>query len=66
MSKAGWNWLRNSRKWHWFAEDGRSLCGRYMLLNNEDCDPEDTKSTDNCSECWKRRERETGKGGGEG
>jgi hypothetical protein len=42
-----------SRKWHWFAIDGRSLCGKVGFyrgateLGNDD-------SSDNCAECRKR------------
>lgn len=55
--KAGWNWLHNSPKWHYFDENGRSLCGRYMTLgSNEDADPRDVESKDNCKACFKKRQ----------
>jgi hypothetical protein len=56
--KAGWNWLVNSRKWHFFALDGRSLCGKFMILgSNEDSSQEDKPSSpDNCKACLKKRQ----------
>jgi len=57
MGKAGWNWLFNSRKWHFFDEDGRSLCGRFMTLgSNADAETIDRfGSTDNCGRCERKR-----------
>lgn len=46
----GWKLLSNSRKWHFFDADGRSLCGGWMTLGtggefgNDD-------SPDNCAAC---------------
>jgi hypothetical protein len=60
--KAGWNWLTNSKKWHYFGENGRSLCGRYMVFVNDDAEADDTESPDNCAECWKRRQKARGEG----
>lgn len=57
-AKAGWNWLINSRKWHYFGTDGRSLCGKFMILGgNRDASEEDTPSPDNCKECFKKRQK---------
>ena len=47
----GWNWLSNSRKWHYFR-DGRSLCQQYMLLgSNADAQTGNDMSPDNCAAC---------------
>ena len=55
--KVGWNWLTNSKKWHYFQSDGRALCGRYMVFRNDDANEEDISSSDNCAECWRRRQK---------
>lgn len=50
MATEGWNWLHNSRKWHYFA-DGRSLCGKWMTLGtNADAEQGGDASSDNCRE----------------
>lgn len=51
--KAGWNWLINSTKWHWFDEDGRSLCKNFMVLSNESAEIGNDESKDNCKACIK-------------
>jgi hypothetical protein len=57
--KAGWNYLINSRKWHYFGKDGRSLCGKFLVFSNADAQTEDKLgSPDNCSGCKKKREKE--------
>jgi hypothetical protein len=57
MSKCrkGWGYLSNSPKWHYFDEDGRSLCGRYARFdgNMHSEDFNDT-SSDNCAACRKK------------
>ena len=54
-SKEGWNWLHNSRKWHYFGVDGRSLCGGFALFgSNADAETGNDDSKDNCAKC--RRE----------
>ncbi len=64
-SKAGWNWLINSRKWHWFGLDGRSLCGKYLTFgSNADAETEDKiNSSDNCAVCKRKRQAEAVKRG---
>lgn len=55
MRAEGWNWLWNSRKWHWFGQDGRSLCRRFLLLGtNRDAQHGNDSSPDNCAECARR------------
>ena len=39
--KAGWTYLLNAAKWHYFNEDGRSLCKRWMVLSHR-TDTQDT------------------------
>lgn len=54
MAKAGWNWLWNAKKWHYFKEDGRSLCGRWATFGSN-ADAEGYKeSSDNCAGCVRR------------
>jgi hypothetical protein len=61
----GWNWLQNSKKWHYFVE-GRSLCEKWMLLFNDDSKQGNDNSPDNCSVCRKKLEkRKLSKGGDE-
>ena len=55
--KEGWTWLIGTPKWHYFRE-GRSLCGKWMLLGNPELDQRDFKSKDNCMACFKKRIKE--------
>ena len=56
--KAGWNYLHNSPKWHYFDADGRSLCNRFMVFVNDDADTEERlTSPDNCKACVAKRQR---------
>ncbi len=53
--KEGWNLIINSRKWHYFLKDGRSLCNRFLIIeNNSDCEIGNDSSPDNCSECKRK------------
>jgi hypothetical protein len=53
--REGWNWLVNATKWHWFDAEGRSLCGRYMILsNNSDAQTDGHDSPDNCKVCARK------------
>ncbi len=49
----GWTWLINSKKWHYFDKDGRSLCGRWLTFGRE-FEQGNDNSPDNCKAC--RRE----------
>jgi hypothetical protein len=54
-----------SRKWHYFREEGRSLCGNYALLvKTPEANPEQGKddSPDNCSACRKKLKKLQEKG----
>jgi hypothetical protein len=46
----GWAYLHNSPKWHYFTEDGKSLCGRWMTFGN-DREVGKDNSPDNCKAC---------------
>lgn len=32
MSAHGWYGPPNSRRWHYFGDDGRSLCGKWLVV----------------------------------
>lgn len=48
----GWVLMDNARKWHFFATDGRSLCGRWAFLG--DVQPSISVNADACSACGKQ------------
>jgi hypothetical protein len=54
--KEGWGYLQNvgSNKWHYFKDDGRSLCGRFMNLSSR-LEQGNDESPDNCAACRKKR-----------
>ena len=54
----GWWWSPNSRKAHYFDNDGRSVCRKFMVLivdvlRREAQDTGD-ESPDNCAACKKK------------
>ena len=49
----GWTWLYNTTKWHYFKE-GRSLCGKWMVLSKQDYELGNDDSPDNCKTCQKK------------
>lgn len=51
--KKGWGNLFNSRKWHYFIE-GKSLCGKWMLMGNGNLVDGQNDSPDNCAACRKK------------
>ncbi|TVM03001.1 MAG: hypothetical protein CV087_07590 [Candidatus Brocadia sp. WS118] len=53
VRQEGWTWLINSRKWHYFRE-GRSLCGKFLLLDDSDLELGNDSSPDNCAACRKK------------
>jgi hypothetical protein len=54
--KAGWNWIHNSRKWHYFGTNGIAACGGYAILgSNADAITGGDDSPDNCKKCMKAR-----------
>jgi hypothetical protein len=52
----GWHWLENSSKWHYFGDDGRSLCGRWATFDKkpENFEQGADSSSDNCVACAKK------------
>jgi len=50
-----------SRKWHYFMQDGRSLCGKIGFYRGPTEDSNDD-SSDDCAECCKRLARSRAKG----
>lgn len=52
----GWNWLMNSRKWHYFV-DKSSLCGKWAILNDDDLEIGSDDSPDNCAVCRRKLEK---------
>lgn len=49
----GWSYLFNSRKEHYFVQ-GKSLCGKFLILGSGDCSPSAKKP---CKGCLKKLER---------
>lgn len=62
MAPQGWARLGQSRKFHYYAPDGRSLCGRYLALTEDPAAFEDTshQHADNCAECQRRKLKQLG------
>lgn len=52
----GWGFITNSRKWHYYTTDGRSLCRKYMKWSMADLDQSGDNSPDNCAECRRKLE----------
>lgn len=52
----GWLKLFNTKKWHFFGKDGRSLCGNWMIFSVPP-DAEDTNHDhpENCKKCQRKR-----------
>ena len=48
--KEGWKNLNNSKVWHYFR-DGKSLCGKWMVLSMEGVEQGNNNSSDNCKKC---------------
>lgn len=55
--REGWTWLMNSPKWHYFRE-GRSLCGKWMILSHGGLQDDGGDGPDACSTCRRKRLRE--------
>jgi hypothetical protein len=55
-NKEGWTWLINARKWHYFKDNSRSLCGRWLKMGNPTLEQGNDKSPDNCKTCLRRLE----------
>ena len=52
-SAEGWDYLQNTRKWHYFV-NGRSLCGKWLGLGLRNLVLGNGNSPDNCAKCVKR------------
>jgi hypothetical protein len=50
----GWGYISNSRKWHYYTDDGRSLCRKFMKFSKADLEQGGDGSPDNCVECRRR------------
>jgi len=50
----GWAWPLNSRKAHYFADSGVSLCGRWMFFGPINQDQQTQTSTADCPTCHKK------------
>jgi hypothetical protein len=50
--KEGWNWLVNSAKEHYFVK-GRSLCGKWGLLDLGACEQRPFDRVQDCHVCHK-------------
>lgn len=60
--KKGWGSLVNTRNAHYFNEDGRSLCNRWLAFgaprweSNQELGDKPTNGT--CKTCWKKRAKQ--------
>lgn len=53
----GWAWIGGATKAHYFADDGRALCGRWLFLGNPealDNNNNNHTSPDNCTACQRK------------
>jgi hypothetical protein len=54
LENYNWGKPHTARKWHIF-EDGRSLCGNWMLVNNdEDVEEGDEIGEKDCKKCGRK------------
>jgi len=62
MAMEGWNWIHGSPKWHYFLEDGRAICRKWMTFgDNSDAQQGNDTSPDNCKACRKALEKRAAK-----
>lgn len=56
--KQGWHRPQNSRKWHYYNPDGRSLCGKWVLFGGIIRQENQALKTsdDDCGKCRQRWE----------
>jgi hypothetical protein len=57
----GWGKPSNSRKWHYFGADGRSLCAKWAYFGEIEEGLDD--SPDNCLSCRSAKHNRDVKGG---
>lgn len=55
--KEGWTWIVGAAKWH-YMRNGRSLCGKWMLLGKPELEQGNDSSPDNCVACRRKLEKE--------
>ena len=54
--RTGWGPAANSRKWHYYGQDGMSLCRKYAWLGPSDSlDDSNHESSDNCAACRRKK-----------
>lgn len=58
MSEAGWHWLFNSTREHWFGSDGKSACGRWFTFSATRRAEPSVKAP--CKACSRAVEKRTG------
>jgi hypothetical protein len=54
MNTPGWAFLWNAKKAHYFAADGRSLCGRWLFLGQYREPGNVVTSPDDCLACTRK------------
>ena len=59
-TREGWAFITNSPKWH-YLRNGRSLCGKWMVLRTTYFEQGNENSRDNCAACRKKRLAELAK-----
>ena len=50
----GWGYIIGSRKWHYFGQDGRSLCGKWLKWTDTGLTQGNDLSPDNCVACRRK------------
>ena len=53
--KKGWGFPLNSRKAHYFNNDARSLCGKWMYFGT--LEDSNHNSPDNCAKCRRKLQK---------
>lgn len=53
----GWVFLWNATRCHYFGDDGRSLCGKWLYLGRHDRTGDGIASPDDCKACTRKLER---------
>ena len=51
ITRSGWGFPGASRKAHYFHNDVRSLCGKWLYSGQLTTNQSDAKSPDDCAEC---------------
>ena len=57
---SGWGPVVGGRKWHWYQDDGRALCGSAFFMGRQaNLETGNDNSPDNCAECRHRKSKRT-------